>query len=73
MAKQTVEIVVSSHLNFDSYDCEGKHFYWTQVDELKEQVAGREIIWVKGRNVFADKPVSDTFFNSMVNSYYEET
>ena len=72
MPNDTVEIEVTSHLSFDSYDCEGRSFYWTQVDELKEQVAGRKITWIRGKNVFKGTPVSDDFFNSMVNKYYEE-
>lgn len=71
MANNTVEIEVTSHLSCDGYDCEGKTFYRTEIAELKEQVAGRDIIWVRGRNVFAGTPVSEKFFNSMVNRYYE--
>ena len=72
MPNDTVEIEVTSHLSFDGYDCEGKSFYRTEIAELKEQVAGRKITWIRGKNVFKGTPVSDDFFNSMVNRYYEE-
>lgn len=72
MNDTTVEITVTSHLNYDGYDCENRSFYRTEIAELKEQIAGREIIWIKGKNVFRGTPVSDEFFNSMVDRYYKE-
>lgn len=38
---------------------------------LKARVAGQEVKWVKGPNVFKGVPMSDETFNSMM-SHYEE-
>ena len=38
---------------------------------LKERVAGREVSWAKGKNVFRGVPMSDEQFQSMI-AHYEE-
>ena len=71
MENPKVEVIVRSWLNFDGYECEGKNFVRTEIDKLKEQVAGREIVWIKGRNTFMGGTFSDKFFASMIMNYVE--
>lgn len=71
MENPKVEVIVRSWLNYDGYECEGKSFVRTEVGKLKEQIAGREIVWVKGRNTFAGGTISDKFFASMITNYVE--
>ena len=38
---------------------------------LKARVAGQEVRWVRGKNVFRGEPMSDEKFQSMI-AHYEE-
>jgi len=72
MENPKVEVIVRSWVNFDGYECEGKQFVRTEVGKLKEQVAGREVVWTKGRNTFAGRTVSDKFLARMIMNYVEQ-
>ena len=71
MENPKVEVTVRSWLSYDGYECEGKSYIRTEVKELVKQIAGREIVWVKGRNTFAGGTINDRFFASMIANYVE--
>ena len=64
-----VDIIVRSWLNFDGYECCGRSFNLSQIDELKEMVAGKVINWYKGKNTFTGELVSDDFMSDMIARY----
>ena len=65
-----VDIIVRSWINFDGYECCGKSFNLSQIDELKEMVAGKVINWYKGKNTFTGELVSDDFMLNMISRYH---
>ena len=66
-----VNVVVRSYLNFDGFECEGETYKLPEITKLKTRVAGREINWIKGKNTFTGKIISDKFFASMISLYEE--
>lgn len=69
MENPKVTVVVNSWLNYDGFEYEGKSYKLDQLNELERQIAGREIVWVKGRNTFMGGTISDKFFASMIMRY----
>lgn len=69
MENPKVVVTVKSWLNYDGFECDGKSYKLDQLNELAEQVAGREIVWAKGRNTFMGGTISDKFFASMIMRY----
>ena len=69
-----MEIKVVSGLNCDGYEMNGKFYPFSELKDLVEQIdfhAYNEICWVKGKNVFAGKPVSDKFFEMMKDEFID--
>lgn len=66
-----VKIIVASGINADYYDVKeegqpSRTFGCWDKAKLTEYIKGAEVEWVRGRNAFNGKPVSDSLYNLMV-------
>ena len=66
-----VKIIVASGINADYYDVKeegqpSRTFGCWDKTKLKEYIKGADVEWVRGRNAFNGKPVSDSLYNLMV-------
>lgn len=62
-----ITVTIRSWLNFDGFDCNGKSYRLDELDKLKEVIGNQEVNFVRGKNTFTGKPVSDKFYESMRN------
>ena len=66
----TIDVIITSHLNFDGFDIGNKSYKLDQLDALRSEIGNRKINWVRGVNIFANrKPVSDKFMQLMIDRY----
>ena len=69
-----MEIKVVSRLNYDGYEMNGKDYGIWEVDSLARELDLddiADIVWVKGRNTFTGKEVSDKFLARMQEHLYK--
>lgn len=61
-----IDVIVRSWINYDGFEVNGKSYRLDQIDKLREVIGDQKINWIRGKNTFTGKPVSDEFMQSMI-------
>ena len=62
-----IDVIVRSWISYDGFEVNGKPYRLDQIDKLKEVIGNQKINWIRGKNTFTGKPVSDKFMQRMMS------